>query len=295
MPSRSQHVRQVRPHTHLLAHTFSLARALSIGTIVVQTDRKSIIKAVDAHRREERIIWLMQKSEMETTQMPKGDVVIDMPILTSGGMHLLRLGLFLATMNGQLAKDELVICLLRTSAASHPDTLLLTRTERYFSWLKDIEPAQIRSVVSPPIFARVLEIARRLADEGREGKPIGTIFVLGNPRELEPHLRQLILNPCHGHPMRARKVLNPEFLETLRELSALDGALVISEKGYVESAGTYVSAPAGKVRVAPGLGTRHHAAAAISSTGKAVAIVISESSGTVTVFLQGAAALELTK
>jgi DNA integrity scanning protein DisA with diadenylate cyclase activity len=218
-----------------------------------------------------------------------------MPVLTSGGMHLLRLGLFLATMNGKLAKDEPVICLLRTSAARHPDTLLLTRTERYFSWLKNIEPAQIRSVVSPPIFARILEIARRFADEGREGKPIGTIFVLGNPKELEPHLQQLILNPCQGHPRRTRKVLNPEFLETLRELSALDGALVISERGYVESAGTYLSAPAGRVRVASGLGARHQAAAAMSATGKAVAVVISESSGTITVYLQGAAALELTR
>jgi DNA integrity scanning protein DisA with diadenylate cyclase activity len=81
----------------------------------------------------------------------------------------------------------------------------------------------------------------------------------------------------------------------MRELSALDGALIISEKGHVESAGTYVSAPSGRARVAPGLGARHQAAAAISSTGKAVSVVISESSGTVTVFLQGAAALELTR
>jgi DNA integrity scanning protein DisA with diadenylate cyclase activity len=287
--------RKAHSFTHLLPHAFSLARSLSVGSLVVQTDRKSVIKAVSAQRTSERVIWLMHRGDALADSVAKQDVVIDMPALKSTGMHLLRLGLFLATMNGRLSADERVVCLFRTSDANRPDTLLVTHTERYFPWVRDIDPAKIRAVVAPSIFARVLEIARRFADEGREGKPIGTIFVLGHPKELEPHLRQLMLNPCHGHPRAARKILNPDFLETLRELSALDGALIISDKGHVESAGTYISAPQGATRVAPGLGARHQAAAAVSSTGKAVAVVISESSGTITVFLQGTAVLQLTR
>jgi DNA integrity scanning protein DisA with diadenylate cyclase activity len=286
---------QTRTYRHLVTHAFDLAHSLSIETVVVQTDRKDVIKTVDRRRAGERIIWIIRKIDGSSVNIGKQDIVVDMPSLQSSGLHQLRLGLFLAAVDGHLKREERVICLFRVRDASHPDALLLTKIEEYFPWFKKIDPARIRSVASPHIFAPVLKIARRLATEGREGKPIGTIFVLGRIEELEPHLRQLILNPCRGHSKKARNVLNPEFLETLRELSALDGALVISEKGVLESAGTYVSAPAGGARSAAGLGARHQAAAAISATGKAVAIAVSESSGTVTVFLQGVVAFELEK
>ena len=59
--------------------------------------------------------------------------------------------------------------------------------------------------------ARLLEIALRLAREGREGSPIGTIFVLGDRSTLSPHLRQLILNPLKGHPQASRSISQSGF------------------------------------------------------------------------------------
>jgi DNA integrity scanning protein DisA with diadenylate cyclase activity len=145
-------------------------------------------------------------------------------------------------------------------------------------------------------FVRLLEIAIRLSAEGREGKPIGAVFVLGDPERIEPHVRQLIFNPCKGHARSVRNIHNPEFLETLRELAALDGAFVVDNRGVVERAGVYLDAPASKkVRVRRGLGSRHVAAAAITARTDALALVISESSGNITVFAQGAALLELEK
>jgi hypothetical protein len=79
-----------------------------------------------------------------------------------------------------------------------------------------------------------LDIAIQLAAEGRERHPIGTIFVLGDPQELAPYLRQLVLNPCHGHAARERTLHRPQFFETLREFSALDGALIKILIGHVE-------------------------------------------------------------
>jgi len=42
--------------------------------------------------------------------------------------------------------------------------------------------------------------------------------VLGDVKELSPHLRQLILNPLKGHTQAARSIHNPEIIETVREL-----------------------------------------------------------------------------
>jgi diadenylate cyclase len=92
-----------------------------------------------------------------------------------------------------------------------------------------------------------------------------------------------------------RNIHNPSFFETLREFAALDGAFVISEKGVVESAGTYLDAPLKRGVLRRSLGSRHAAAAAITAVTHAIAIAVSASSGTVTVFHEGRAILELEK
>jgi len=68
----------------------------------------------------------------------------------------------------------------------------------------------------PRHLARVLEIALRLAREGREGTSVGAIFVLGDPVTLSPHLRQLVLNPLKGHPQSARSIHDPAFFDPAR-------------------------------------------------------------------------------
>jgi hypothetical protein len=60
----------------------------------------------------------------------------------------------------------------------------------------------------------------------------------------------------------------------------------------VVRAGVYFDAPTTKrVEVAKGLGARHHAAAAISAKAKCIAVVLSESSGSVRVYCQGSLVL----
>ncbi|MGK0187140.1 MAG: diadenylate cyclase [Verrucomicrobiales bacterium] len=134
----------------------------------------------------------------------------------------------------------------------------------------------------------------KFSSEGREGKAIGTIFVLGDIDDVEKNTHQLILNPLQGHPQRSRSIHNPEFIETIRELAALDGAFLIDRRGNVARAAAYLDAPLNKkVKVSRGLGARHTAAAAISAKASCLGIVISESSGTVSVFSQGLLVLEM--
>jgi diadenylate cyclase len=134
----------------------------------------------------------------------------------------------------------------------------------------------------------------RFTREGREGLSIGTTFVLGDRTTLMPYLRQLILNPLKGHVQATRSIHNPEILKTLRELSVMDGAFIINRRGVVDSAGTYLNAPIGCGKLRPGLGARHAAALAITTVTDATAVVISASSGTVSVFMdKGETVLEL--
>lgn len=128
------------------------------------------------------------------------------------------------------------------------------------------------------VLEQVTLLAIELAREGREGRKIGTIFVIGDSLEVMRRSQALILDPLFGHPDERKRLDDPNLRETLKELSQLDGAFVISDEGIALSACRYLSAPAESITLPLGLGSRHMAAASITRQTKAVAVVVSESS-----------------
>ena len=67
----------------------------------------------------------------------------------------------------------------------------------------------------------------------------------------------------------------------------MDGAFVVARDGTVEAACRLINAPMTGLTVAKGLGTRHWAAAAITAVTRALAVVVSQSNGTVRLFQDG--------
>jgi diadenylate cyclase len=127
--------------------------------------------------------------------------------------------------------------------------------------------------------AELVQLAVELAREGREGRKIGTLFVLGDPARLLARSRALILDPLHGHPSELLHVARPDFRESVKELAQLDGAFVVADDGTFVSAGRFVEVDLSDgANFAPGLGTRHAAAASITRATGAIAVVVSQSS-----------------
>jgi DNA integrity scanning protein DisA with diadenylate cyclase activity len=107
--------------------------------------------------------------------------------------------------------------------------------------------------------------------------------------------RQLTLNPFQGYSEDERNIMNPEVRHALHAFAVLDGAFVMREDGVVVAAGRYLNFDdqGREVDVPLGLGARHMAAAGISRDSDAIAIVVSQTSGSVRVFRKGKVALEL--
>lgn len=137
-----------------------------------------------------------------------------------------------------------------------------------------------------------LELAVEIAREGREGRRIGTIFVVADETEVLRRSRPLILDPVAGHPEDARRICDPNLRETLKELAQLDGAFVVSGGGVVLSAARYINASADGIELPLGLGSRHMAGASITRDTDAVAVVVSQSA-MVRVFNHGALVAEI--
>ncbi|MGA2121680.1 MAG: PAS domain S-box protein [Methanoregula sp.] len=141
--------------------------------------------------------------------------------------------------------------------------------------------------VKEEVFDAVFHICTEISIEGREGKPVGTTFLIGDTRNVLEKSRQIILNPFEGHRPELRIVTNPDLKENIKALAQLDGAFVISGDGFVESVGRYITVDTSNVSLPPGMGTRHNSVAAITQVTHAVGIVVSQSGGGITVFREG--------
>ena len=125
----------------------------------------------------------------------------------------------------------------------------------------------------------VLQLGVEIAREGREGRKIGTLFVVGDVEETLRRSRPLLLDPLYGHPRELLDVSRADFRESVKELAQLDGAFLIDDDGTFAAACRYVDVEVGSGSIfTPGLGTRHAAAASISASTRATALVVSQSS-----------------
>ncbi len=138
----------------------------------------------------------------------------------------------------------------------------------------------------------VIQLAVEIAREGREGRKIGTLFVISDEKKVLKRSRPLILDPLYGHPDEKKEICDPDMRETVKELAQLDGAFVVSGTGIVISAARYINASSRRIELPLGLGSRHVAAASISRDTQAIAVVVSESS-VVRIFNRGQLVTEI--
>ena len=132
--------------------------------------------------------------------------------------------------------------------------------------------------INPDTLREVIILAVEIAREGREGRRIGTMFVVSDSENVMKHSRSLILDPLYGHADHLKKLADTDMRETVKELAQLDGAFVVSDDGTIISACRYLDSFSEGINLPLGLGSRHMAAASITKLTNSVAVVVSESS-----------------
>ncbi len=81
--------------------------------------------------------------------------------------------------------------------------------------------------------------------------------------------------------------MTPELREPVKGFYSLDGALVLRKEGVLVATGRHLHASYDGDALPPGLRARRAAAAAITAVTRALALTISASTGTVTIFREG--------
>lgn len=173
------------------------------------------------------------------------------------------------------------------------DTMCVISLDEQLSRLTARDLQRLETQVPLDTLRIVVDLACDIGREGREGKAVGTLFVVGNHRKVLQMSHEQVHDPFKGYNRKECKLRNPRVRESVKELAQIDGAFVIASDGTVEAAGRILDAPADGLMLSKGLGSRHWAAAAISKATKAIAIAVSESTGTVRLFQDGVVVLRI--
>ncbi len=217
----------------------------------------------------------------------RADEVIQVRSFSNQRMAQLRSAMFVALTRGIISFSDRICCVGGLAGSNQFDTVVIVDVEREFQTLLGGQADLLPDDVKPEVLERVLAIAMELGVEGREGKPVGCLFVVGDTHRVEKLTKPLVLNPFYGYKEEDRNILNPFMDETVKEFSSIDGAFVIRGDGVVASAGSLLQAADAEHTLPSGLGSRHAAAAAVSVATDCISIVVSSSKGQVTLFRRG--------
>jgi len=212
-------------------------------------------------------------------------------------MGQVKIAVFLALSRGLIKHGDRIVFLSGLAATKTLDTIIVTEVGReYEIFASGTDLTQTPSRILPEVIERVVDIASELGSEGREGRALGAMFVVGDTEHVIPLTRQLVLNPFRGYPPNERNILDVSLEETVKELATLDGAFIVRDDGVMETCGSYIrTASQEEFELPRGLGARHHAAAAISAVTDSIAVTVSESTGSVTIFRGGRIVTEIQK
>lgn len=209
-------------------------------------------------------------------------------------MGQIKIATMLAFSKQKLSAGDVFVFLSGLSGQA-VDTIVTMRIGDEYELFQSVGQPELTEHIRPSVFERVLTIALELAYEGREGKPVGAIFVLGDYRDVQKYCQEGRINPFKGYTEKERNIVDDSMRDTVKEIAKLDGAFIIKGTGVIVSGCTTLRPAIAGEPMTQELGSRHAAAAAITASTKCLAITLSESTGTVRVWRRGALITEIEK
>ena len=205
----------------------------------------------------------------------------------------ISLALIEAVSNDQLRAGARVVVVYSGFEAEVLDSLTVIRLGEHLERLTARDLRALETWVPFETLKAVVDTAVEIGREGREGKAVGSLIVVGDVRNVLPRTRPLGFDPFKGYRRKERNVRDSRVREAIKEIAQLDGAFIVARDGTVEASCRLVDAPMAGLALPKGLGTRHWAAAAITAATKALAVVVSQSNGTVRLFQDGEVILRI--
>jgi diadenylate cyclase len=222
-----------------------------------------------------------------------GLVGLDVEPVEAAISERITLALIEAVANAHLKAGARVVVVYSGFEAETLDSITVVRLGEHLERLTARDLRALETSVPFETLKAVVDVAVEIGREGREGKAVGTLIVVGDARDVLARSRTLGFDPFKGYRRKDRNLRDPRVREAIKEIAQLDGAFVVSRDGTVEAACRIIDAPTTGLTLPKGLGTRHWAAAAITNVTTALAVVVSQSTGAVRLFQKGEVILRI--
>ena len=281
----------------MLQQASALADATAAGVVIVLGPKHlgRCVRRIDRSLKRPWIIAAPPSPRDLTQEEDAFDATIDIPFRGLSGHQRVDVVILIGLLNDLVKVEERAVCVYGRTEVQQLDSIHVVDLRHQFSELLKLSHEIRATDIDPEVLYRVLQLANELAMEGREGTPVGTIFVVGDYEATTAYSYQIVINPFRGYAPDEKNILDPSLDETLKEFSVLDGAFLVRGNGEVMSAGCCIHITAPEDEAVSGLGTRHRAGVAISAVTEALAVVLSQSTGTVSVYKSGKQILALTR
>jgi diadenylate cyclase len=281
------------PFSTLLASAKRVIDEVQAQAVVLLADLQYDFAAIRNELQPTRLVVATDKVDLFRTVLD--DDVDLVPLVHEPENRRLQLSqaLLEAIADELLQSGDKVVALYPGFELHDIDTLSVISLGEHLARLTSRDLQRLETQVPLETLRTVVDVAIEIGREGREGKPVGTLFVVGNHRKVMKLSHEQVHDPFRGYSAKERQIRDPRVRESVKEIAQLDGAFIISADGVVQSAGRHLDAPATGITLSKGLGARHWAAAAVSKVTKAIAIAVSESTGTVRIFQDGKVVLRI--
>ncbi|KXA95949.1 hypothetical protein AKJ37_06430 [candidate division MSBL1 archaeon SCGC-AAA259I09] len=263
----------------LVSTAAQLAKKINADSILVLTETGKAYELVKEKFEDLNVIALTPNEE--TYKKLSGNPqtkVIDFSVRDPTRTGQIRHAVWRGLGSGYLTPGDLVVCMAGEMGTKEGiDTISVYLISEAESTLAGL-------IESDPVMNATVEISTELGWEGREGKPLGATFVIGDTEKVMNLSHQLGLNPFKGY--EDINITDQKNWELVKRYAFLDGAFILDRSGNIIAAGRYLDADA-KTDIPAGLGTRHISAASITAATHAECVTVSGTDGVIRIFSNG--------
>src|SRR4029077_1939172 len=123
------------------------------------------------------------------------------------------------------------------------DSLSIIRLGEHLGQLTVRDLRQLKTRIPLDTLKTAVDLAVDIGREGREGKPVGTIFVVGDHRKVLGLCRPMGFDPLKGYSRAERHLADSKVREGIKEIAQLDGAFIVSSDGTVVAGAQQIASP----------------------------------------------------
>jgi DNA integrity scanning protein DisA with diadenylate cyclase activity len=292
-PSGMENPPENPPLSTLIDLAAGLARQAEAGALLIMLEGQADFAALQSRLDGLKVVTAADTEEELAGAAAAGLATIVLNMSDSPVIEKLTQALLTGVAREILAPGASVVVVYSGFEVDTIDSISFIQLDEHLGRLTARDLRQLETSVPLETLKTVIDLAVEIGREGREGKPVGTMFVVGDTRKVLHLCQPAGFDPVKGYARSERDLHDARVREAIKEVAVLDGAFIVNADGTVEKGAQLVDAPYANLTLSKGLGSRHWAGAAISKVTSAIAVVVSQSSGTVRIFQSGEVMLRI--